>query len=475
MSGLFSALSTNTRALQVHSLGAEVTGKNLANVNNPNYARQRANVTNLSAIQTEFGSMSMGLTVEGLSHSRDRLLDDAMLRELGLQGSLEAQREFATRMESSLGEMIDRSDSTSAVDGTNEAASSPGLSGALNRYFNALDEVAANPTDPVQKNLLLEASQALVDEFHNVDARMADLRADGVAQGTDEAVRVNELFSEVADINRQITRFELKHPESAVDLRDKRQAALEELSGLVDFTTSGTGGDLQIHLTEAGTGNPVAAVDGQDVVADFNYGAPGTYTLGGASINLSSGSIQGRDSMITGALANTQADLDELSAELVNGVNAAYNPASDAGMDFFSSGGITAANISLDANLSANFRTSASGNASDATLILNTARLADQDTTFDSGATPAFNGTFVENAANLAASIGSTASGAASKLETQQLVTDQVRSQRDSVSGVSMDEETANLIKYQRAFEASAKVVSVIDELLNVVVNQLKR
>ncbi|MGF1449096.1 MAG: flagellar hook-associated protein FlgK [Opitutales bacterium] len=474
MSGLFSALSTNARALQVHSLGAEVTGKNLANVNNPEYARQRPNITNLGSVQTEFGSMSMGLTVEGLSHSRDRLLDAALLREIGLQSALQAEYDTARQLETALGELIDRSDATSSVENSSDSALNPGLTGAINRFFNALDEVAASPTDPVQQSLLLEKAQALVDEFRSADARIDQAIADGTTIIQNDVDRVNAIFTEIANLNRQIKRFELHQPESAVDLRDKRQAALEELSGLVDFKTIGSDGDMQIVLTQVGTGADLLAVDGQDVVDTLNFVSVGTYQLGGQNVSLSRGSILGTGRVLTGQAAETAAQIDELAAELVTRVNAAYNPGGDPDFDFFSFAGTSAQNIALDSDLATNFRTSETGDASDATLILNTAKLAEADVVFAPVAGASFTGGFGEYAANIAAEVGSATLSAQNQLETQTLVTAEVRTQRDSVSGVSMDEEVANLVKYQRAFQASARVISVIDSLLETVVN-LKR
>lgn len=476
MSGLFSALSTNAKALQIHGLGAEITGKNLANINNPDYARQRVNVTNLGSVETPFGPMSMGLTVEGLSHSRDRLLDAALLREVSNEAKLAGEYDLARQLETALGESIDRSDSTSIADGSSELSTSPGLFGAVGRYFEALDGVASNPSDPSQRDLLFKRAEALIAEFRAVDTNINQAIADGTDLIQNQVGRVNEILKDVADLNRQITRFELQHPQSAVDLRDKRQSALEELAQYTDFRTVGNDGTLQVIFTAETSGTDLVAVDGQKLENTLTMVTADTFQMAGSNVSMTRGSIHGISEAITSQAVESLAEVNELAAELVTRVNTAFNPGSNPDYDFFEATGLTAATISVDNNMPANFRTNNTGDASDSTLILNAAKVGDDNSiVFAPAGGDSFTGDFRQYASQIASNLGTYVSSVERSLENQSLVTTHVRAQRDSISAVSMDEEVANLVKYQRAFQASARVISVIDSLLEVVVNGLKR
>src|SRR3954468_19963944 len=109
MGGLFSTLNSSSMALNAHSRAIETAGKNLANVNNPNYSRQRVIYGDRGTVDTPEGAVSLGLEVLGIQQIRDVLMDRQLMREIGLGGSLDSQQAALQRALAGLGQNIDGS------------------------------------------------------------------------------------------------------------------------------------------------------------------------------------------------------------------------------------------------------------------------------------------------------------------------------------------------------------------------------
>ena len=109
MSGLFGSLTNNVKALNAQSRAIETAGRNLANVNNPHYARQRVLFGDRGTVQTDLGPQSLGLEALGITQLRDALLDKQVLRETALESSLTNEQAALQKAQAGLGENIDRS------------------------------------------------------------------------------------------------------------------------------------------------------------------------------------------------------------------------------------------------------------------------------------------------------------------------------------------------------------------------------
>lgn len=192
-----------------------------------------------------------------------------------------------------------------------------------------------------------------------------------------------------------------------------------------------------------------------------------------AAVAVAGGSLHGNLEARDGTIQTLRDQLDALAGQLVSAVNTAYNPTGATG-DFFTATGTTAGTIALAGGLTpATLKASDGGPAGDNTLALAVARLANH--TFSTAGGDAIDGTFAKYFAGVVSNFGAVASRVSDQYQDQLNIEHIVRSQRDSISGVSMDEELADLVKYQRSFQASARVMQVIDELLDTVVNRLSR
>lgn len=463
MSGLFSTLHASVQALNAQSRGLETAGKNLANVNNAHYARQRVLYGDRGTVQLPDGAQSLGLEALGIQQVRDALLDQQVLREVSLSATVSAEQQGYQRAQASLGESIT---SASAVSG---AANTIGIGAALSDFFNAFRSFAVNPTDAGERQTLLQKAAILTDDFNRTDTRLAQVQTDLDAQINGDVATVNGLLQDIAGLNAQIGRVETSNPGSAVDLRDQRQARLEELAAKVPVEVRpAANGQIQVVMKDAANAD-VLLVDNAAVTGPVAFTGTGL-TAGGTPLAFTSGSIHGALAARDGAVQQLRSDLNRLARQLVTAVNAAYNPAAT-GADFFNPAGTSAGTIRVAAGLTPAGLAAGTGAAGDNAIALAVAAVAHR--VFSTAGGDVLDGTLGGFYSGAVSNLGQALATANSHVENQTGVEKLVRAQRDAVSGVSLDEEMADLVKYQRAFQASSRVFSVIDELLDNIVNRM--
>ena len=210
-------------------------------------------------------------------------------------------------------------------------------------------------------------------------------------------------------------------------------------------------------LVDGGTVSNTVALDGTNL------------TAGGDTLAPASGSIAGAMTAGSGAIQTLRNSLDALAQQLVTSVNAAYNPTGTTG-NFFDASGTTAGTIALDPSLTAtNLTTGESGDPGDNTIALAVAGLASQS--FSTSAGDAIDGTMTQFYSGTISAFGQTLSNLNNSVENQTAVRPSSGRSSPSVSGVNIDEETTNLMMYQKAYEASSQFLSVIDNILETLVS----
>ncbi len=470
MSGLFSSLNSSVNALSAQSRAVEITGKNLANVNNAKYARQQVVFGDRGTVQTTEGPESMGLTALGVEQVRDSLLDQQVMREIALSSGYRSEQQAYQRAQAGLGQSID----SSSAAGSATSTTSNGIGAALDDFFNAFQGLASNPTDIGARQTLVQSTSILTDRLRLTDQRLAQVQSDLTSQVDTDVASTNQLLQTIADLNGQIGRFEITQPGAAVDLRDQRQAALEQLAAKLPIEIRNANAAQVQVVAKDGTGTDVVLVN--LAVVQGPVASTGTQITAGASatpLALSSGSIQGALNARDGGVQSLRDHLNGLATQLVTSVNAAYNPSGTTG-NFFDPTGTTAGTIAMAASVTASsVKASDGGTAGDNSVALAIAQLASHK--FSTAGGDAFDGTFSGFFATTVSDLGQSLAGANARVDDQSRIEDIVRTQRDGVSGVSLDEEMANLMKYQRAFQASSRVFTTIDDLLDTVVNRLGR
>ena len=143
MSGLIGDLQSAARALNAQTHGVNTAGKNMANVTNPAYARQRVTLGDAGTIMTPNGPQSMGGDILETTQIRDQLLDKQILRETSLLGSARAEEEALRWLQTNLGETIDRGSDSSFIDGASAVSRGSGVAEAITDFFIAFSGLSA--------------------------------------------------------------------------------------------------------------------------------------------------------------------------------------------------------------------------------------------------------------------------------------------------------------------------------------------
>ena len=475
-------LANATKALNAHRFGVTTAGTNIANVNNPEYSRQRAVLGDRGTVQTLVGPQGLGVEVLGFTQMRDQILDREILRESSINSSLEAQSDALRKAEANMGQEINRTGDSAFIDGaSNDGTGSGGLAEVLNDFFNAFHSLSANPASDAEKESLLQKSEILVQKLNVTSERFEDLKADLSLEAQTDLENANRLIEEIARLNVEIARSEAGNAGQALTLRDNRQSRLEQLSELVKIEVSNipdSGGQIKVSIA-----TPTGSIDivdrGHSEQIAFDDSQPGLPSFSidrtGDAVLVKGGSIHGLMAARDGGIEDFMNSLDQLASELVDQLNGLYNVGTAPGnTNFFTDTGDpaekTARGISLETTLNAfNLRTTnaAPQEQGDNSLILAIAEL--DSSQISNLGDRSFSGFYRSTISDLAQKV----STVDSRLEDEGIVLKLLKEQQDSVSGVSIDEEMTDMMKYQRAFEATGRHIRAIDEMLDVIINRL--
>jgi flagellar hook-associated protein 1 FlgK len=448
-------LGFTSNALDAQRFGLDVVGQNIANVNTPGYARRVAGLGAVPAVEPL--SAGSGVEILGVRSLRDMLIARRLWAELPRE-----QREQAAAASLGVVEV---------------ALGTPGSSidQRLNDFFDAFSGLADAPTSTTARQEVILTAQALAASFRelssNFDAsvRDADNRVRGGVQ------QVNELTSRIAALNREFATVPPSTSE-ALQLRDEMTQALEHLSSLLAVNAvQRSDGGYDIEL--AGGGTLVVGTQAYALTVTNRAGSGlADIQAGGAVVTaaITSGAIGGQLYVRDTALPGYQARLDELAYTLAQQVNATHRQGYDAtgapGADVFVPlAGVSGAGraIAVTDALSApggEALVAASGTGAPGDNQNARALAALRDGKFLNGNTA----TFVEGWAQLVYLVGQDTAEAENAAATHGEIAAQIQNLQDSVSGVSLDEEAADMMRFQRAYEANARFFRAIDETLDI-------
>jgi flagellar hook-associated protein 1 len=463
MSSLFASLNVARQALQAQQFGLDVTQNNISNVNTPGYARQRVTfVTGDPVFQPEY-FLGMGVRMSSVESFRSAMVDRRVNDEFQAKGEFDASAAALQQVE--------------AIFNENQGV---GLQSALNAFFSSFSALAATPEDISLRQQVLARGEALSTQFQQSYGKLQAIQSqqDGiVAETVDE---INTTASAIARLNVEIQAARGANTNEAT-LRDQRQELLDRLAGLTDISYFETDAGSVTVMSRRGT----LLVVGDTTNAWNAAGAPpgnlmGVYA-GGVDITSSiqsgklGGVLKARDTNISGYLTA----LDDMAAAIVSGVNQQHAAGSDlngaAGGDFFTPfvsavpgtnlGAARAMTVAISdpRQIAAAAAGSGPGSSANAQLL---AALQDQPLL-------AGGASVTQGYANLVFTMGLHAKTAVDGQGIQQQLLTQLQNQRDSVSGVTLDDEAVSLMQFQKAYEANARFISVIDELTDELVHIL--
>jgi len=489
MPGLTSSLNIGLTGLQSAQSALNVVGHNITNVNTPNYSRERVNLS--SAGSVSFGNLSygQGVSLTSIQGLRNRLLD--------LQVSQTTSREAGAQT---------RDNSVEAISTMFQETSTTGLSQLVSKFLTGFQDLAANPESQSLRTNLVGLAQSLVDGMKSQYQTLTDQQDSANAAVGDLTKEVNTLTTQIAQLNGAISQETTYGSNN--DARDQRSALVDQLSKLVGVQSyENEHGQLQIMLENGGgvlvSGNTANTLTATADPALGNYYRVDLVSASGATQDVTGdiqegelgGQLDLRDNIIPGY----KAQLDQLAAGVAGGVNQLhYNGYALDGTttnNYFFTGvttnnglptGITAANnylgmvnaLSVNSTISNNVNliaaASVAGQTGDNTQAKAMANLMNSTSTVDTnGDGVGDSGPFSTVVSSLVNTIGTDAQRYSTESTGYTNLNTALQKQRDSVSGVDLDEEATNLMAFQRAYQASARFVNVIDQLTNQLISQL--
>ncbi len=465
MLGLLGTIEMARSSLQVAQQGVQLAGHNLANAANPAYARQRLHIESAQTIPTTQGNEGTGATVTGFDQIRDKILDNSIIFEDSITSSLEEKERSLVQMESYLGQNIDRQ-TAAGSSGTVGSSSGTqyGLAEGMSEFFNAVQSLSIAPTSTADRQVLILKGQQLASKFNDVDSRLGFLRNRLNEDIPAEVGEINTLLEQISEVSSDIKRCETGLVR-ANELRDRRQEKLEALAKLTDIQITETD-SFDVSMNGVAMISDSVLVDSFKAVADDAGMYQVRSTVTNNVIGLSAGKLKGTLDARDISLVTLRGRINTLSTNLITEVNAVHTTGvaldGTTGRNFFT--GTNASNIGVNTVLTNDPRLiqiSGNGDPGDNAAGLNLARLVGR-TIAGLG-----NRTFADNYNVTVTNFGQELSDVKTKLADQGALTQMLVSQRESISGVSMDDEMTHLITFQRAYQASSRLITILDELLN--------
>jgi len=467
---LASSIEIGRRALQAQQTALQVTSHNIANANTPGFSQRTVELENVAGVP---GGVGGGVHAASVTRERDQFLDSQMRVELQVLGRWEAMERALSGIEGIFNEP--------AGAGSSEAGtifnepSGLGLSGSLSRFWNAWQDLANVPESGAARAAVRQEGDFMVTTLNQLDAQLANLRGSLDQEVVAQVDEINAILDSLAAINGEIPRSGYDGGTGG-DLLDQRDRLLEDLSERVDISVlEKDNGQITVLLSGHSLVQQNQAVHLDSRTINQNDLATSTifFSDDGSLAPIREGALRGLIESRDLTIPDFQSRLDTVAATMVEGVNGLHRGGTGStgtsGVDFFDNAKLTASNISLDDRIIAdlnNISASGDGNAGDNGVALGIAALRNDDSL------AALGGDTIEGFYfTLIGEVGARSKEAQTMAGNHRLFSSQIENRRQSVQGVSLNDEAAKLVLFQRAYQAAARTVSIIDDLMEVTIN----
>ncbi|MCZ8536920.1 flagellar hook-associated protein FlgK [Paenisporosarcina quisquiliarum] len=422
MVSTFHGLEVGKRGLMVGQASISTTGHNIANANTKGYSRQQVNAITSPSLDVwtsgavNPGQLGTGVLMESITRVRDHFLDQQYRNQSGTLGEWSIRQETLDQLETVINEPSDT-----------------GLRTAMDQLAGAFQDLANEPDSLSAKAVVKERAQAFIETIQSMDRSMTEMKKDLNQQQTVKMNEANGYLEQIAQLNDSIKRT----GSQANDLQDKRDVLIEELSKLVS---------IKVDNQADGTSN-ISLTDGTSLVegASIKSKIDATSTFGGGEL---SGIVK---SLVI--VDDYQTKLNAVAKDFVE-ANQMSSPtdASQPGENLFSGDAdYSIASLKVNPNVENDMKQ----------------------------ITPLFTGMEEKSKAvnssyrSLVSELGTESQTAIRQVANYEATLQATDSRRQSVTGVSLDEEMANLIKYQHSYSAAARMVSTTDQMLDTIINRM--
>lgn len=443
MAGIFNTLNTANKGMNAQQTALHTTAHNISNANTEGYSRQRVELkADLAYTYGGVGQLGTGVKMDSVIRLVDEFTGKQIRQETATLSQFGTKSEMLEQLETIFNEPSDT-----------------GLNFNIGEMFKSYQELAKNPESLSSRTIVIEKSKTFADTLNQIQSQIDSLIGETDYQIDKQILDFNSIIDNLDTLNRQIFNISVKG-HTPNDLLDQRDKLLMEMSSITDFKVEI---DKYNRVSVIVGGEAALNHEGKPLNAD---GDPITLDL----------RILSTKGAIKGYLDSKEVLVDQLKEMKDYGaaVAAAFNKAHTDGVTddpiaiFISDEGRLSVNPDLIEDnsklLAGENAASPAGDGSRAAAIA-----AIRNTPIDFGG----ESTTLENKYNsMITRVGISKEHADNMVKNQEALVGQLEMRKESTTGVSIDEEVSNLVKYQKAFEANARVMAVLTEMLDVLINR---
>lgn len=467
VSGLGGIFSRALDGLSVSQRGLTVVSNNIANVNTEGYAKQQF----IQGTRALFGDGTFGGGVIGLGITSitDPFIERQLVNETANFGTYDGRRMSLQNIETIL----------SDLDGN-------GLGGAMTAFFNSWSDLSQNPASGSLRAVVREKGRVVSEFFTTTNTQLNQQRTNLTRTMETRIDQINSYAEQIADFNRAIVNA--SDEATKAELSNQRMLVLRSLSVElgVNYYESEDGA-MTVQLQGSGFAL-VNRFDSAELSLTDDPTPGGEVTISGVPALASSGSINVTNAITSGRLAGNLldrnevlndklAELDELAYNFVNEINnlhqTGYGLDGVTGRNFFAPVAVeqgASASMALDNDIIASLDAIGAAGDDPANTGVGDSEIAEgmvalQSALTMNGGTQSFNQFF----ASMGTEVGILAGQVNNSHQARLTLVEKLNLQRENISGVNLDEEAADLIRYQKAFDASARVLSVANQMMDTI------
>ena len=453
------ALSSAVSGLFAHRRRLDVISHNVANSNTIGYSRQRVDLVSASGAGVGIHSGSSrslgGVEVAGITRSRDSFLESRSLEASGSSAKLVASHDVLMSVEALIGEPSDH-----------------GIIAGLDAMWGAFDDLANFPDALPQREAAIQSAVTVTGRLNEIDRQLRQLHETTKESLQSDVARVNALTSEIATLNEAISAVATDlSPNDLLDQRDLAASSLAQLVGARTRTRADGSMDVYLGNTTLVQGSRTFAVEVAETtdatLSPLGFQRVGLEVAGLVTVTDIAGSLGGKLDGLNGTVPDSINSLNEVAQQLITDVNTLHQAGEDlngaTGGPFFD--GSDAGTISVSTGIQSDARLVAaagpSGGTRDGSNAADIANLRSSTTGADA------------TAVSFVATLGLTAQAVGQRASAESDAFQRVEEARLTARSVNVEEEMVDLIEAQRSYEAAARVVSTIDQMLDTLVNRL--
>ena len=429
----------------------DVTSHNVANAANENYSRQRVELsTNLP--QNLSGLVwGTGVKIDQITRARNQLTDTQIRNNNSTYNDSSHRSEILSQVESLFPEPSDL-----------------GISSLINSFFDSWNELAVTPNSPTLRTNVIQSAQKLFGQVQTVYQGLDEIRGSLLNDAKSKVQELNSLLKQVTNLNNQIASASVMGSDNN-DLLDQRDHVIDQLSEITNISVSYDSSNAAV-ISVGGVFAADQNVSTEFKVSSVNNGLILTTSDGNSVANIRGGTLFATMDTYSNTIPKYQNDLDNVMNTLVESVNNIHSRgytntgSPETGINFFDSykDGVLKINDKILSNNNY-LAVSSDGTSGNGDIAVSIAGLSNQ---------ALINGSTISDSySNLVSSIGNDKNTSDQQANSGQLILQQLQDQKNSYSGVSIDEEMTNVITYQRSYDASAKLITVADQMLQTVLD----